>query len=83
MIYALFSCNAWKEWASMQPIIFTKSLHKLKKQLLIEIKNKNMSWRGSVDIKDMEEELKNPDIYSINTMLEFGNIIESKDGEVL
>ena len=83
MIYALFSCDAWKEWTSMQPIIFTKSLHKLKKQLLSEIYNQNMSWGCIADIKSIKEELKNADIYSINTMLKFGNIIEAKDGEVL
>ncbi len=75
--YALFSCNEWKDYASMRLIgVFTRA--ELNKQIREKIQKGDMEFDDDNIYSD-----DNLSAYDINTLLKYGHVQELSINEVL
>ncbi len=73
LIYLLYSCNAWKERASMRLVMASTSKEKIMDQIIEEAKAGDM---------ELDENYEREGIEAINSYLTYGYVDIVADGEV-
>lgn len=73
LIYLLYSCNAWKERASMRLVMASTSKEKIMDQIIEEAKAGDM---------ELDENYEHEGIEAINSYLTYGYVDIVADGEV-
>jgi hypothetical protein len=85
-IFLVYACNEWKENSSMELILATTSVRKLKSCLANEIKQDNINWEDSEwsktkQISEFKRCFDFEDRKSINDKLIYGYFDYCYDGE--